>query len=43
MPSQIQGPHFTRLERAVMLAAFAVSIFLSWLLVLRLIRLFSDI
>lgn len=41
MPSQLQGPHFTRLDRAIMLAVFAASILLSWLLVLRLIRLFT--
>jgi hypothetical protein len=43
MPSQIREPHFSRWERAVMLAGFAACILLSWLLVLRLIRLFSDI
>jgi hypothetical protein len=43
MPSHIGGPHFSRLERAIMVAGFAVSVLLSWLLVLRLIRLFSDI
>jgi len=37
MRSQTGRPHFSLAERMFMLAAFAVCVFLSWLLVLRVI------